>query len=286
MSLKITDKEKKELKGQAILAQKQEGYFAVRILSRVGNFTSKELVSIANIAESYGKGYVSVTNRLTAEIPYIKYEDIEKVKEEIKKNNLVNGGTGKKIRPIMACKGTVCVHGLIDTQKLGGEIQDKFFAKELAAKCKIGVVGCPNNCGKAQLNDIGIMPQVKTKINHEKCVACGKCTTVCKEKALIKEGKEIIYDKDKCVNCGKCADVCPFKAIDKIEEGIAIYLGGRFGRKAMLGKPLNRLFKEDEVIDTIEKILNYYKENANSLERIGKMIERIGFEEVEKNILK
>lgn len=29
-----------------------------------------------------------------------------------------HGGTGKKVRPLVSCKGTVCVHGLYDTQKL------------------------------------------------------------------------------------------------------------------------------------------------------------------------
>ncbi|WP_291578878.1 4Fe-4S binding protein [Clostridium sp. UBA6640] len=285
MDIKISAEEKAILKSQAILAQKQEGYYSIRILSNAGNFTSEQLSALSKISSKYGKGYLGLTTRLCIEIPYIKYEDIETVKKELAENNLVIGGTGKKVRPITACKGTVCVHGHIDTQGLASKIHNEYFGRELPSKFKIGVVGCPNNCGKAQLNDVGIIPRVDIEINENNCVLCGKCIKVCKEGALVKENKKLVYKEELCVHCGKCATACGLGAIKKKSEGVKLYLGGRFGRRAKMGEPLNKLFKEEEILPMLDKIMTYYNENANPLERLSSMIDRIGFEEVEKNLL-
>ena len=76
---------------------------------------------------------------------------------------LYTGGTGSRVRPIVPCKGTVCVHGLIDTQALARELHEKFYLGwydvKLPHKFKIGIGGCPNNCIKPSLNDFGIMGQ-------------------------------------------------------------------------------------------------------------------------------
>ncbi len=54
----ISKDEISKLKGEGFLAQKQEGYFSVRILSRAGNFTSNQIKSLAEIAEHYGREYL------------------------------------------------------------------------------------------------------------------------------------------------------------------------------------------------------------------------------------
>ena len=151
----ITQNEIAALKAQGILAQQQEGYFSIRILSRAGNFTAAEFQTLAEIAAKYGRGYLGETTRLAIEIPWIAYNDIDSVKSALTAGGLVYGGTGKKVRPLVACKGTVCQHGLYDTQKLCGICHDQFFGRDLHAKTKITFVGCPNNCAKANTNDIG-----------------------------------------------------------------------------------------------------------------------------------
>jgi len=84
----ISKDEIAKLKGEGILAQKQEGYFSIRILSRAGNFTSEELCNLARLSQQYGRGYLGVTTRMTVEIPWIKYEDIESLKNDLKEVKL------------------------------------------------------------------------------------------------------------------------------------------------------------------------------------------------------
>lgn len=281
----ISKKEIAELKSEGILAQKQDGYFSIRILSRAGNFTSEELSKISEIASKYGKGYIGVTTRLATEIPWIKYEDIQKVKDEVVSNGMRHGGTGKKVRPLVACKGTVCLHGLYDTQKLCGELHDEYFAYDLPSKTKITLVGCPNNCAKANTNDIGIMGQAYVEFDEDKCKNCGLCTKSCRQKAVQKIDGKLIWNKDNCVNCGKCAEVCPFGAMTVKENGLAVFIGGRMGRGYRFGNRLSRLYKEDEIIQLVKNIFDVHKELAFEGERLAKLIERVGFEKVEKAII-
>lgn len=281
----IDKKEIARLKSEGIIAQQQERYFTVRILSKAGNFTSEELSSVSKISEKYGRGYVGITTRLSLEIPWIKYEDIEDLKNDLKELKLPYGGTGKKVRPLVACKGTVCQHGIYDTQKLCEKLHDLYFGYDLPSKTKITLVGCPNNCAKANTNDIGIVGQEYVSLDLEKCKNCGLCTSTCRQKALVVEDKKLIYNKELCVNCGKCAQKCPFDAMKVEKSGLAIYLGGRMGRGYRFGDRLTNLYKEDSVVDLVQDIFDTYKELSNPGERISKVIERIGIEAFEKDLL-
>ncbi|WP_138204139.1 4Fe-4S binding protein [Haloimpatiens lingqiaonensis] len=285
----ITAEEKKKLKGQGFLPQRQDGYFACRVITKNGCNTAKEMKRISEIAEKYGRGYVSYTTRLTVEIPWIEYENIEKVKDELKELGLYSGGTGDKIRPVTACKGTVCVYGLVDTQALAEEIHNTFYEGwrdvSLPHKFKIGIGGCPNNCIKPDLNDFGIVGQRKVKIEEDKCKACNNCgmEKVCVHGAINKEeGQKAVIDRDKCVNCGKCSDACYFGAAEVEKEGFKIYLGGKWGKKTRPGQAIQGIFSKDEVMSILEKSILFYKENGNKKERFGDMIDRIGKSKVEE----
>ncbi|EPZ61878.1 nitrite/Sulfite reductase ferredoxin-like half domain protein [[Clostridium] sordellii ATCC 9714] len=72
MSSGLTYDEKMNFKKMGILAQKQNGYYTIRFLSKVGYFEADEIVALSNIAKKYGNGEVSLTSRLTVEIPYIE----------------------------------------------------------------------------------------------------------------------------------------------------------------------------------------------------------------------
>lgn len=58
---------------------------------------------------------------------------------------------------VQACPGTsVCRFGVLDSLGLGMRLEKLLVGYELPAKTKIGVSGCPNNCGEAYVRDIGV----------------------------------------------------------------------------------------------------------------------------------
>ena len=146
-----------DLKAIGFLRQKEDGFFTVRVHLVAGNVSAQEMKTLSDIAEKYGRGFVGVTTRLNIEIPWIKLEDIENVKEELDNAHIVYGGTGMKVRTIVACKGTICPFGNIDTQKLCKTLDELYFGEKTPCKVKINITGCQNNCGKVKTCDIGIM---------------------------------------------------------------------------------------------------------------------------------
>jgi NAD(P)H-nitrite reductase large subunit len=65
------------------------------------------------------------------------------------------------------------------------------------------------------------------------------------------------------------------------KKGWMITIGGNVGAQPRIGKELISGLDEEEAFKAIENILEYYKENAKSNERLGKMIERVGLEPFE-----
>ena len=95
-------------------------------------------------------------------------------------------------------------------------------------------------------------------------------------------------DKDICNNCGRCVynEACPFDAIDGGTYGFKVVIGGRWGKNIAQGKALNKVFTtKEEVMDVIEKAILLFREQGKTGERFAQTIERIGFENVEKQLL-
>ncbi len=287
----ITKDDILKVKGKGFLLNKGTECFSGRVVSRGGVYTSEQLIAIAECAKRFAAGKISFTSRLSAEIIGIPYNKIEQASSFLAEHDLYFGGTGPKVRPITACKGTSCVFGNIDTQRIGGELHDKFYIEmgsvKLPHKFKIGVGGCPNSCMKPSLNDVGIEGRKIFEYNSELCHACAKCATeaVCPMKAIsIKEGKAV-HNKIKCINCGLCIGKCPFGAFPKEAESRAvIYAGGTWGKTRRDGTQLSRFFTVDEIIPTVEKILLWFKDNGYAKERLGKAIDRVGIEKFEEAI--
>ena len=96
----------------------------------------------------------------------------------------------------------------------------------------------------------------------------------------------IEIDKDTCNNCGRCVAKCPFDAIEDGTPAFRIYIGGRWGKKVAHGQPLSKIFtSEEEMLDTVEKAILLFREQGKTGERFADTIARIGFEEVEKQLL-
>lgn len=281
----VNTKRQKELKALGFLLQNDKEHFAVRFLGRAGNFTVEELNNINSIAQKYGKGYCGMTTRLQIEVPWIKDNDVELVIEEAKKLGLRHGGTGQKVRPLVSCKGTVCLHGNINTQEICRQLEDKYFGTNTPHKCKIAVVGCANNCAKANINDIGIIGRSVPKFILDKCVGCGLCVKGCRQKALEIIDNKVVYNKDLCVDCGGCIRACKIQAVLPKEKGGEIFIGGRFGRGIRIGDSLGKIFKEEELISIIDKIMEYYREVGNPGERISAVLDRVGKDEFINNVL-
>lgn len=287
----ITVEQRAAAKAKGFLTNKDWEHFSVRIITENGVLTAGQVKNLSETAEKFGNGLVTFTSRMTVELPGIKFDDIQAVIDYVAKDGMVTGGTGAKVRPVVACKGTVCVFGIIDTQGLAKEIHKRFFegysAVALPHKFKIAVGGCPNNCVKPDLNDLGIVGQLVPDYDREKCKGCKKCPIIenCPMKASSIEDGRLIIDKTICNNCGKCVGKCNFNSISRGDVGYKVYIGGRWGKSIRIGTALSHIFTREEALDIVEKAMLLFKESGIKGERFSTTVDRMGIEVVEKALL-
>ena len=293
-STAIPAEEITRVKGLGFLMDKRTGNtFNGRVITRNGKITSKEMEVIAEAAKRFGSGEITMTARLTVEIQGVPFDNIEPLREYLREQaGLETGGTGSKVRPVVSCKGTTCQYGLIDTFDLSEEIHERFYKGwhdvKLPHKFKIAVGGCPNNCVKPDLNDVGIIGQRVPKVDYDKCKGCKVCQIekACPIKVAHLEGDKIVVPGDACNHCGRCIGKCPFHAFDEFTNGYRVYIGGRWGKKVAQGRFLNRVFTDrGEVLDVVEKAIALFRDQGIAGERFADTVERLGFENVEAQLL-
>jgi Uncharacterized NAD(FAD)-dependent dehydrogenases len=289
----IPPEEVKRVKGLGCLQDKrQPDHFNVRVITRNGKITTEENRAINEAAEKFGSGEITMTTRLTLEIQGVPFNNIAPLIEFLGQHGLETGGTGSKVRPVVSCKGTTCQYGLIDTFKLSEKLHDLFYTGyhnvELPHKFKLAVGGCPNNCVKPDLNDLGIVGQRMPLFNTAKCRDCKVCTIekACPIKvAKIVDGK-ISVNPDECNHCGRCVGKCPFGVTLEHMDGYKIYVGGRWGKKVAHGKSLSRMLtSEEEVLRVVENAILLFRDEGISGERFADTVERLGLDYVEDKIL-
>ncbi len=266
--------------------------FNGRVITRNGKITTEEMRAITEAAERFGNGQVAMTSRLTIEIQHVPFDNIEPLREFLAQSGLETGGTGSKVRPVVSCKGTTCQYGLIDTFALSEEIHERFYHGynnvKLPHKFKIAVGGCPNNCVKPDLNDLGVIGQKVPMIDLDKCRGCKVCQVVnaCPINVPeVKDGK-VVIDDNACNHCGRCVGKCPFGALEGFTSGYRIFIGGRWGKKVAKGRYLEKVFTDkEEVLNVIEKAILLFREQGITGERFADTVDRLGFENVQEQLL-
>jgi NAD(P)H-nitrite reductase large subunit len=84
----------------------------------------------------------------------------------------------------------------------------------------------------------------------------------------------------------QCAETC-IKDIGLVgmPKGWRLLVGGNGGAKPRLSKELAKDITAEEAIELVEKIIEYYKDNARPHQRLGSMIEKMDFDEFKAAIL-
>jgi len=71
-----------------------------------------------------------------------------------------------------------------------------------------------------------------------------------------------------------------------VKDGFKVVVGGEAGRKPRIGTELTYAASIDDAMKVTQGIIDYYKANGKPKERLGELIERIGFTEFSNGVLK
>lgn len=294
----------KKIIKNAFRISKARGETAIRLRIPGGHLEAKYLDVIKDLAQRFGNGTVHLTTRQGYEIPGVKLSDIEKVREfmrrmiyEIEKDSNVileepeKGYPSAGTRNISACIGNrVCQFSNSDTTLLAQKIEAVIYPNNY--HLKVAVTGCPNDCIKAHMNDIGIIAGVVPEYDKEACILCEACLDNCKERvtnALKLENYKIVRDEDYCIKCGECVLKCPTQATYRGKLLYRIIIGGRTGKK---NPRLANTFIEDAseevvlaVCKNVYSFISRYIDPKPPKELMGYIIDRKGFDTFTREVI-
>ena len=273
------------LKKGGFMRQKQKNHFSLRLGVVGGTVTAEQLAAVIETAKTYGHGYVHLTSRQGIEIPFIQAKDVAAVKEMLAKGGIYPGVCGPRVRTVTACQGSeVCPNGCIDAQAVARELSERYFGRELPHKFKFGVTGCPNNCLKAEENDVGVKGGLRVRWRRESCIRCGVCVKACKRGALKLNGDAIVLDEAKCNFCGRCVFACPVDAWDTT-PGYIVSFAGTFGNRIVTGEPVVPFIDDhDALLRVCDAAISFFAENAKPGERFRATLDRVGNEKFREAI--
>lgn len=215
----------KELPLGAILQRDKETY---AIVPRIpgGLIQLEDLKSITKVAEKYKIPIIKMTSGHRIALVGMKAEEVKPIWEDMGMD--AGKATELCLHYVQACPGNVvCKFGVQDSLGFGIELEELYTGKDLPAKVKIGVSGCPMCCGESYVRDIGFL------------------------------GKK---------------------------KGWTVIFGGNSARRPRIGDVLVEDVTKEEALEVSKKCLDYYVNNARKMERTARFIERVGIEELKKNV--
>jgi len=276
---------KPDYKRYGFIPQRQQGLLLMRLRSRSGNFTTRDLRQVADLADRFGNSEVHMTVRQGMEIPGVKEESFEEARQAIIDVGLLSAVCGMRVRPIVVCPGNhTCPYGLINTKALADKLDAQYVGKDVPAKTKFAVSGCANSCTKPLAHDVGFRGAAEPLISQENCVKCGLCVKRCPAAAIAIANAVLVIDYDKCLACGVCVRVCPKRALTIGKIGYHICIGGKGGRYSNEGVFIVKFIAEEKVLTYLDAILAVFEELAEKGQRLSKVVANFGIEAVRAKI--
>src|SRR5947208_3776141 len=140
--------------------QRQAGYVTVIVALPLGDITSNQLRSLADIARRYTKETVRTTVEQNFVIRWVSKSDLPELYKALNAVGLGDAGAGALV-DITSCPGTdTCKLGISSSRGLAAELRrrvsEKSFTSDQAIQnLHIKISGCCNSCGQHHVADLG-----------------------------------------------------------------------------------------------------------------------------------
>gem|GEM_PF-43635 len=171
------------LKLVGLYHQTQRGYFMLRTKVPAGSLTAAQARTIGEVAEEFarappahggdeqnpefGDGYLDLTTRQDVQMHWIELTDVPEIWDRYAAVGLTTmQACGNSVRNVVSCPAA----GLdpaetLDARGIAEEITERFLGDEryanLPRKLKVAVTGCRENCARAEIQDLGLLPARK-----------------------------------------------------------------------------------------------------------------------------
>lgn len=153
------------LKTYGFCSQKHPGYFMLRIRIPGGKVTTDQLLELADMADTHGRGAAHLTVRQDLELHWVRVEEALNLFSRLEAIGLTTrSACGHTLRNVMACPhGSVAPDGLLDVQPWAEKITDYFVKRSdllnptMPNRLNVYFAGCAECAPDAMINDIGFV---------------------------------------------------------------------------------------------------------------------------------
>ena len=253
-----------------------------------------------DVADKYCDGFLRWTTRNNVEFLTDKEENVEQIIKAVNDDGWPIGGTGRTASNVVHTQGWVHCHtsatdasGIV--KAVMDEVFDDFVEETLPGKLKLALACCLNMCGAVHASDISILgihrrpPKVDYHLLGQICeipTTIAACPTGAIRQDIVEGVKAMKVIEDQCMFCGACYTACPNMPLaDALNDGVSIWVGGKIANarskpgftKLVVPYLPNNPPRWPEVADAVKNIVQVYKDNAKKWERLGEMIDRIGW---------
>lgn len=265
-------------------------------------YTTKSLRKVCDVWEKYGSGLTNFHGS-TGDIILLgtTTENLQPCFDALTQEAGFDlGGSGSDLRTISCCVGPArCEYACIDTLDLCDDLtrtfQDELHRPRWPYKFKVKIAGCPNDCVASiaradlpiigtwrdtlRIDQAGVREYLKGGLNIKADVV-EKCPT--KALAWDEAATALKLRPQDCVRCMHCINKMPKAMRPGIDKGATILIGGKAPilRSAYLSWVIVPFMKLEppytELKDLMQKIWDWWDENARTRERVGELIDRLG----------
>jgi sulfite reductase (ferredoxin) len=152
-----------------IYGQRQGGHNQmVRVKIPWGGLLPDQLELMADLADTYSRGWGHITTRQNIQFHYVQLEKVPEVMRLLATVGMTSReACGDTVRNIQGCHlAGACPHEKLDVTPWAEAAYRHFvrnpLSQRLPRKFKINFSGCATDCGQAMFNDIGVIAATRT----------------------------------------------------------------------------------------------------------------------------
>jgi len=147
---------KKDMVDKGAIIQRDKETYAIAPHIPGGITDAATLRKIAEVAERYGAQALKLTSAQRIAIVGLPEEKLDEIWSEL--GDKPGAAIGLCVRSVKICPGTTfCKRGQQDSVTVGLQMDEKYHGMELPWKFKMGISGCPNDCGEVCIKDVGLI---------------------------------------------------------------------------------------------------------------------------------
>jgi dissimilatory sulfite reductase alpha subunit len=267
-------------------------------------YTTKALRELCDLWDQHGSGLTNF-HGATGDIILLgaPTSELQATFNDLSEHGFDLGGSGSDLRTPSACVGPArCEYACIDSLNICREVtltyQEQLHRPQFPYKFKIKVSGCPNDCvaaiarsdlsvigtwkGDIQIDAEAVKEYASDSIDIQKEVV-ELCPTHCME--FDAASKTLKIDNAECNRCMHCINLMPKALRPGPEHGATLLVGAKApivhgALLSWVAVPFMRMEPPyTEFKELIEKIFEWWDENAKMRERLGELISRLGMRE-------